>query len=65
MFPDVFSLSSASLPTGVAVTEEMLQPVVDGITSNIAVAIPVCIVIMGILVGIGLVFKLIRKAAKA
>lgn len=45
----------------VNVTSEMLQPVVDAITSNLGVLLPVGITIMAILIGIALIPRIIYK----
>lgn len=45
----------------VVITDAMLQPVVTTITANAGVLIPVGITIMGILVGIGLIPRIIYK----
>lgn len=51
---------SAALES-VAVTSEMLKPLVDGVTGNIAVILPVGITIFAILLGISLIPKIIHK----
>lgn len=43
-----------------AVTTEMLEPIVDGITANIAVIMPVGITIFGVMIGLRLVPRIIR-----
>lgn len=45
----------------VGITADMLKPVVDGIKANLNVIIPVGIVIFGIMLGIMLVPKIIKK----
>lgn len=55
----MFSLTGAL--GAAAVTTEMLEPIVDAITSNIAVIMPVGITVFGVMVGIGLVPRIIKK----
>ena len=43
------------------ITTEMLQPVVDGVTANIAVIFPVGLSLFAIFIGIRLVPRLIRN----
>ena len=50
--------------TGVAVTAEMLSPLVDGVTANVAVILPIGIALFAIFIGIGLIPSLIKKFAK-
>lgn len=52
---------AADTGSSVVVTDAMLQPVITTITSNASVLIPVGITIMGILVGIGLIPRIIYK----
>lgn len=59
MFP--LSLSSVSVPTGVVVTEEMLQPVVDGFSSNVAVALPICLLGFAVITGVCFLPRLFKK----
>lgn len=56
--------SPESLPANVAITNEMLQPLVDGVTANIGVILPVGIGLMAIFIGIALIPKLIKKFTK-
>lgn len=49
----------------VAITSEMLEPILDYITGNIAVIIPVGIAVMGIMIGIALVPRIIKRFTKA
>jgi hypothetical protein len=51
--------------TGVAITTEMLSPIIDAVTANIGVILPVGIAIFGILIGVSLVPKLIKKFSKS
>lgn len=55
----------ASEPAKVAITSEMLNPLVDSVTANIGVILPVGIVIFGILIGVSMVPGLIKKFTKA
>lgn len=43
------------------ITADMLQSIVDSITSNATALIPVGLTIMGIMVGIGLIPRIIYK----
>lgn len=45
----------------VAITETMLEPVVDSIVANIGVILPIAVVLFGIMIGIGLVPKILSK----
>ena len=47
--------------TMVVVTEAMLTPIVDGITANAGVLLPVGLTIMGIMVGIALIPRILYK----
>lgn len=62
----VTALASGETPAvpGVAITAEMLQPLVDGITANIGVILPIGIGLMAIFIGINLIPKLIKKFTK-
>lgn len=55
------ALSANSGLSGVAITSDMLSPLVDGVTANIGVILPVGIAIFAILLGISLVPKIIKK----
>jgi hypothetical protein len=44
-----------------AITEEMLQPLIDGVTANVAVILPVGLSLFAIFLGIALIPKLIAK----
>ena len=48
----------------VAITAEMLSPITDAVTANIGVILPVGIAIFGILIGVALVPKLIKRFTK-
>ncbi|NNJ29171.1 hypothetical protein [Lacrimispora defluvii] len=54
-------LAAASTGAAFVITEEMLAPIVTSITSNSTVLIPVGLTIMGIMVGIGLIPRIIYK----
>ncbi|MGC6178115.1 hypothetical protein [Lacrimispora sp. 38-1] len=54
-------LAAASTGAAFVITEEMLAPIVTSITGNTAVLIPVGLAIMGIMVGIGLIPRIIYK----
>ncbi len=45
----------------VAITTDMLKPVVEGVASNLAVIIPIGIAIFAILLGVTLIPKVIKK----
>ncbi len=47
--------------SGVAITTEMLSPLVDGVVANVGVILPIGITLFAIFIGIGLVPKLIKK----
>lgn len=52
----------AMLATGtIAITSEELQPIVDAVTSNLDVLLPVGITIMGIMIGVGLIPRIVYK----
>lgn len=57
--------STAPSTTGVAITSEMLQPLVSSVTANIGVILPVGIALFAIFIGISLVPKLIKKFTKS
>lgn len=46
---------------GVAITTEMLTPLVDSLTANIGVLLPVGISIMGIMIGVSLIPRIVYK----
>lgn len=58
---DVVSLSTSGSLDSVAITSDMLSPLVNGITANIGVILPVGITIMAIMIGVGLIPKIIAK----
>ena len=43
------------------ITEAMLQPLIDGVTANVGVILPVGLGLFAIFIGINLVPKLIKK----
>ncbi len=45
----------------VAISTEMLKPVVDGVAANLAVIIPIGIALFAILLGVTLIPKVIKK----
>lgn len=55
-----FAAGEADL-SGVAITTEMLTPVVTGTTANIAVILPVGIALFAIMIGVGLIPAIIKK----
>ena len=46
---------------GVAITPEMLEPLTTAVTSNLGVLLPVGITIMGIMIGVGLIPRIVYK----
>lgn len=46
---------------GVAITSEMLAPITEALTSNLNVLLPVGISIMGIMIGVGLIPRIVYK----
>lgn len=58
--PAVQLMSSDPL-ANIAITTDMLSPILDAITANIGVILPVGIAVFGIMLGIALVPKLIKK----
>lgn len=54
------ALSTFAADPKVAITTEMLEPVVDMIISNIAVVMPIGLTLFGIMAGIAIVPRLIR-----
>lgn len=49
----------------IGITTEMIEPIVDYVIQNIHAIMPVGITIMGIMIGIGLVPRIIRKFTNA
>lgn len=52
-------VSGSDLPT-IAITQDMLKPIVDSVVSNIGVILIPCIVVFGILLGVKLVPKFFK-----
>lgn len=50
--------------SNVVVSSDMLDGLIDGITANISVGMPGAFTIMGILIGIGVIIALIRRAVR-
>lgn len=53
-------LTAISTPTA-TITEAMLQPLVDGVTANVGVILPVGLGLFAIFLGISLIPRLIKK----
>ena len=55
----------AMLATGttpaIAITSDQLQPIVDTLTANLNVLLPVGITIMGIMIGVSLIPRIVYK----
>lgn len=49
----------------IGITSTDLEPILDYITGNIAVIMPVGIAVMGIMIGISLIPRIIKKFTKA
>lgn len=49
----------------VVVTTDMLTPIVDAVTSNVRVILPIGIIIFGILLGIGLIRGILKRVSGA
>ncbi len=45
----------------VAITTDMLKPLIDGVTANIGVILPVGVAVFAIIIGVTLVPKIVRK----
>lgn len=45
----------------VAITASMLEPLVEAVTKNVGVIMPVGITLMGIMIGVGLIPRLVYK----
>lgn len=43
------------------VTPEMLQPLVDGVTANLGIILPIGVGLLAVFIGIALIPKLIKK----
>lgn len=46
------------------ITADMLQPVVDGVTANVGVILPIGLTLFALFIGIAIIPKLIRKFVK-
>ena len=49
----------------VAITSDMLQPLLDGITANIGVILPVGVAVFAVFLGVSVLPKLVRKFTSA
>lgn len=49
------------MDTGVAITSAMLAPITDAVTSNIGVILPIGIGLLGIMIGVGLIPRIVYK----
>jgi len=58
-------MSSAVVEGGVGMTASMLEPLVTAVTDNIAMVLPVGITIFGIMIGIGLIPKIVKQFKKS
>lgn len=54
-------MEGGDVVTSVAITADMLQPITNALTSNLSVILPVGISIMGIMIGVGLIPRIIYK----
>lgn len=55
----ITALSSGT--TTATITEEMLQPLIDGVSANVGVILPVGLGLFAIFLGIALIPRLIKK----
>lgn len=46
---------------GIAITSDMLAPITETLTTNLGVLLPVGISIMGIMIGVGLIPRIVYK----
>lgn len=53
-------MGSSSSPSP-AITGDMLSPIIDGVTANIGVIVPVAIGLFAIILGVTMVPKLLKK----
>ncbi len=64
-----FAEATPATPSGsdalnsVVITSDMLSPIVDATASNVSVILPVGIILFGIILGITLVIKILKKFA--
>jgi len=56
----MFSMASMANGT-VVITETMLEPVVDSITGNLGVLLPVGLTILAVMIGVALIPRIIWK----
>ena len=56
---DVVNLADFAVP-GVAITSELLTPIITGVSANIGVILPVGILLFSIMLGVKLIPKLIK-----
>lgn len=54
-------LDVAAGTAGFAVTSDMIKPITDGITTSVNNMLPACLGVMAVMVGIGLIPRLIYK----
>lgn len=59
--PLMLALEGTEAVESVAITSEMLQPIVTALTNNLNVLLPVGITIMGIMIGVHLIPRIIYK----
>lgn len=57
----MFTALATTATTGVAVTSEQLQPLIDGVTNNLGVLLPVGITLMSIMIGVKLIPRIVYK----
>lgn len=51
----------SATPPSAVITEDMLKPLVEGVSANVAVVLPVGLGLFSIFLGIGLIPKLVKK----
>lgn len=61
MLTAVPAFASDSSVSNVAITSEMLKPLVEGVTANIGVILPIGIGLFAIIIGVNMVPKMIKK----
>ena len=59
-----FAAGESSMPN-IAITEEMLTPLVEGVVANIGVVLPIGLGLFAIFLGIRLIPKLISRFTRA
>lgn len=57
----IAAVAEVSKGGGSVITAEMVKPITDMVTQNVGVLVPVGITIMGIMVGVGLIPRIIYK----